>query len=79
MLESFLDRLTKTRHARLRRENDYCAGDPRAGRIPRVAAADEGNDRILVGVAAWDISTGDPLVPLPEVIGIPRVLITTQP
>jgi hypothetical protein len=27
-----------------------------------------------VGVAAWDISTGDPIVPLPEVIGIPRVL-----
>lgn len=27
-----------------------------------------------VGVAAWDISTGDPIVPQPEVIGIPRVL-----
>jgi hypothetical protein len=27
-----------------------------------------------VGVAAWDISTGDPVVPQPEVLGIPRVL-----
>ena len=40
--------------------------DSRTGGVSRPASAGEGEHRFVAGVALWDVSTGDPIVPAPR-------------
>ena len=64
----------RRRRCDVRPRHDQRARDPRAGRLPGPARTSRCSIGPWKGVAAWDVSTGDPIVPSPRQVTIDRIL-----